>query len=315
MATKYLPKIDPKTGVRVNTVPKGMTGDDAQLRKDVAVEQYASNRAKNTPKKANILAGTGPSVGNPAAAQMAATPGPLSGSAKPAPNPNPSPVLPVGTGVGGLGTASTGAQQQAAGAIANPLGTAQVTDPWNGFASRYAPGLADALYANPSTITGDVLSLMGLPNNNLARGEMQGYTGNALYNAMLMGMLVPGGAGDEATVNATARLIQSGLTPGGSGLDYRKALPLLFGGTDNPALSAVLFGGPGQDFTLDQEYSALKPLFQAAAGGANPLMQQAMMNMLAGAQNSAYTDTAHGQVGKHIIDYLRQNLQGVVPGL
>ena len=254
---------------------------------------------------------------NPAQQQMAATPGPISS----APVPKPVVQSPPNQ-VGGIAANAT-----ATGANINQTGnggaysTGDVTDPFTGFAARYDPRFTQQLYSNPNLIYQDVMRSMGLPVNNTILAESGDYAQNLRDLAGLLAMAgAPQGSSqsEESLINTWAKLLQGGMGPGGNAVDYHGALNLLFNpGDRTSALSEYLLGAPGDTtFGLNDQAQALGNLFGAAISGVNPYTQQAMASAFRGAQNQLQGNLARGEApNPNLLNYLRKNLAGVIPGL
>lgn len=302
--------IDPKTGY-----PRpggGPGGQQLNIRpKDrVAKVNLKGAEAVATPKKqgttqptinAASIAGPGPvsaasgasraappaiQQSNPAYTQMASTPGP--GSVAPATN------------------------------IGGSLPTDAVLDRMSGFASRYDPTQINQIMDNPNIVLEDVLKSLGYSAGNTRMAEMGPYAENMLNLAGLLQMSGSlGGAdqADETMLNTLAELMSNGMGAGGQSVEYKNALGMLM----NPkgAVNEYLFGVPGDpSFGLSQQAAALAPMFQAAISGVNPFTQRAMGSAYRAAENSAQKALAHGQMQSdpRILNYLRSNLGGIIPG-
>jgi hypothetical protein len=258
-------------------------------------------------------------------------------------NPNPSAVVPAGTGVGGVGTVPSNQQASLMSAASvpppasSPLGggrfaprparneeasndTAHVYDPMNGFAARYDPTQVGGLYDDPNLILEDVLAAQGLPVSNARIAGMGDYASRmgALSGLLSLTQQGSGAAGsDERWINTVAELLNNSMGQGGSQIGYQQALQLLLDQSPTDALSGYLYGDADDNqFGLNDQASALQPLFMAAITGVNPYMQQAMASAYRGATNAAQGGLSRGtDADPRIAQYLRTKLGGIVPGL
>lgn len=194
-----------------------------------------------------------------------------------------------------------------------------VTNPFDGFSSRYEPSKVGEVYANPNMIAQDVLRMQGQMPTNSGMAAMGDYSQRMMDLAQLLGLTQGGGQnlGDETTINTTAELLANAMGPGGQAVDYAAVLELLMNPTAGGGLAKTLYGATGDDsFGLNEQNQALQPLFMSAITGMSPMAQRAAASAYRGAQNLAGQDMARGTGGDGatITNYLRQNLRGLVPG-
>jgi hypothetical protein len=304
-------------------LPGFAVGPDGKLTKDgKPFSQPKAPMKAALPAPPPVGSGGGPGVVSPtpkklgtAGAQMAATPGPISGAAAapPATTPNPAAYRASG-GIAGPGTAVTPATN-----IPGSLPTDPVLDRMNGFASRYDPTQINQLMDNPNLILEDVLKSLGFSAGNTRMAEMGPYSENMLNLAGLLQMSGSlGGAdqADETMINTVAELLSNGMGRGGQSVEYKNALGMLM--SPKGAMDEYLFGAAGDDqFGLSQQAQALAPMFQSAVSGVNPFTQRAMGSAYRAAENSAQRAlvSPNGmQSDPRILNYLRSNLRGIIPG-
>jgi hypothetical protein len=217
-------------------------------------------------------------------------------------------------GPAGPGTAATPATN-----VSGSLATDSVTDRLNGFASRYDPSQINQIMDNPNIVLEDVLKSLGYPAGNTRMAEMGPYAENMLNLAGLLqmsGSLTGSDQADETMLNTIAELMSNGMGQGGQSVEYKTALDMLM----NPqgGMDEYLFGvADDPTFGLSEQASALGPMFQAATAGVNPFTQRAMASAYRSAQNKAQQQLAHGEMQSdpRILNFLRSNLGGIIPGL
>lgn len=311
---------EPKMNSNVIGNPYGI-GPDGGMTKDG--KPYTPPKVK-APKKASLPApppvgsGGGPGVVSPmpkklgtAGAQMAATPGPISGSPAAPPSIKSNPVYAQLASTPGPGETTPATN------IPGAHATAGVTDRMSGFASRYDPSLTQAVYDRPETVLEDLLRDRGASLGNTRRAEMGDYADTMMNLAVMLGLQGSAEGSsqlDEATINTMAELMANGMGPGGRQVDYREALNILM----NPegGLNAWLFGAPGEEVTMDEQLQYLAPMFKASIAGVNPWMQRAMMGALEGAHGraaAALPKTQPGGADPRILNYLRSSLGQILP--
>jgi hypothetical protein len=167
---------------------------------------------------------------------------------------------------------------------------ANSTDPFTGFASRYAPGDASTLYQNPQVIANDVLSQMGL--NTPGMRQLIGQNADAaFYLSFLLNGQDPTAQGDEASINTMADYFKNQATAGGLSPDYNSLIRSILnpGGMDNNPLAQYLnVADPST------QVSNLLQLARPALNSVHPLTQKAGLGYLSDLGDQFLSSTAGG---------------------
>lgn len=215
-------------------------------------------------------------------------------------------IAPVSGGDNLFNAAATTPQTAQTGGQGGSLIGPGNTDPYTGFASRYAPIGASALWANPELIGYDVLSSMGA-RNPMTSG-LGYYGGQYAQLAPYLQMLLTGGsldATDEQYINTAADLLRQGFTQGGRAPDTAYLVNQLLGASPDSGIYSYLTEG-----TPNQQMSLVAEMLGAATYGLNPMMQTAIQNALKNAGLQYNAGIAGGQIDTVDVpyfDYLRQN--------
>ncbi len=165
---------------------------------------------------------------------------------------------------------------------------AQGTDPWGGFAARYAPGLTDP-YSDPSFVLLDLLRSMGMSGDIAAStgfqtlaDTMTGQNGGADPLSLFIAM--NGGRGragditqsDEAYINFLASLFANQGTVGGRDIDFSELLGNLTRAQDPQSVLGALLSSGG---AREQARTFEGLMGDAARMGLNPIAAQAMQTL------------------------------------
>ncbi len=197
--------------------------------------------------------------------------------------------------------AGTGSLQAASGSPGGSGGNGGALpysgDPFTGFASRYVPGKADDIFANPGIVLQDVLRGMGIANP-----EQSGYyyelepLADVVNEIMLMSNPNANGAGSpESAINYMASFFQNMGTPGGRAPDFR-TLEANLNGADPTSALGLFLGGANDQRTQMQNF--LKMGRAAAEIGLHPYYADAYNQKLAMAANAYMGDTAKGNTAQ-----------------
>ena len=292
-AKSAINKTRPKTAAELAQERAEATVSGKRVGKNATVSGKKTTGTSTTGKPAGVAGGTispgpgkAPIVSVPSAKTTAAAPN-------------------AGLNAGVGATSATGAVPGTltrGGSVATP----GYTDPYTGFARRYAPTEMPEILADPAIIGWDVADARG------GGSAMQGSFGNYAEMANAVAQLIQAGNGrtgnDEQLVNSIADLVMQGSVAGGRAVDPMAMINMLLSGR-NAIGDLVRFNSDSGQNTSSQQGDQFVKMLRSATGSLSPLLNQAMN---ARAANLAREYTRQGADGTSqyddVFEYMRANL-------
>lgn len=295
MATRTLPRIDPKTGLPLTT-----SNPQSVARLQGITTRYAQQQAARR-------TGTAPTYSGPLYQQMSASPGPSSSLA--AGTPTGSGILgrlsaelaagspsaaSVGTGSAALpiGAQST---SNAAGTFPTASGSTYPTEKTlTGAAADFSNVYLPDVLANPDVITARMLQNRGIDPFGTGTGLMQAMSPymdavRALLPLAWGGNMPPS---TSSPINWMDQRAKMGITPGGPAFDFRTVMDTLGGLGRNSDTYQMLYG---EGMSPEDQVNATKQMVYAAAQlGLPPEFQRSVQNQMNAAALKFYLDQYQG---------------------
>jgi hypothetical protein len=189
-----------------------------------------------------------------------------------------------------------------AGAPAPPAAAVDIAAPFTGFASRYMPGSAEMLFANPEVILRDTMRDMGrTPDGGLYHLlQPQAAAANALFALGYGGSSDLGAGSNEAGINFINDYLQNQATVGGDAINFNQGMAALNNYAPESALDSLLnLADP------EEQINNYRNIASALANSSlHPLMARAFNSFLNDRGTDYMSSVSRGDASSNFGNYL-----------